>query len=325
MLSYIKDREIAYIEAMEDIVILGSGPAGCTAGIYAARAGYSPVLLAGPLPGGLLTQTSKIENYPGYPEAVSGFDLTDAMMRQAEALGTRVEFHSAKKLELQGEIKRIILDDGSVLESRVVILALGAHHKPLEIQGRGRLQGPGISYCATCDGAFYRGEEVVLAGNGSAALNEALFLSTLARCVKLVVPGEALKGPQVLRQRLESAANVEIHLGSRVVDAVQAEDGKLKHVLVQDLVSGERKELPCRGLFLALGFDPDTGLLEGTGIDLDDDGYIKLEDRDRTLTGIPGVFAAGDCTDPRYKQAVIAAGTGAKAGMDAAEFLRNHS
>lgn len=309
---------------MEDIVILGSGPAGCTAGIYSARAGYSPILLAGPLPGGLLTQTSKVENYPGYPEAVSGFDLTDAMMRQAEALGARIEFHAAKALDLRGEVKTITLDDGSILESRAVILALGAHHKPLELNGRGRLQGPGISYCATCDGAFYRGDEVALAGNGSAALNEALFLSTLASRVKLLVPGDTLKGPQVLRARLESLPNVEIHLGSRIVDAVQAQDGKLSHVLVQEVGSDERKEISCRGLFLALGFDPDTGLLEGTGIDLDAEGYIKLVDPERTLTGIPGVFAAGDCTDPHYKQAVIAAGTGAKAGMDATEYLRKN-
>lgn len=309
---------------MEDVIILGSGPAGCTAAIYTARAGCSTLILGGPLPGGLLTQTPKIENYPGFPEPVSGFDLTDAMLRQAENVGAKVRYNVATKLSLQGDIKEVTLDDGTTLQSRTVILALGAKHRPIEVKGRGRLQGKAISYCATCDGAFYRGEPVALAGNGGAALNEALFLCGLASEVHLLVPSKELKGPQALRKRLEDAPSLHIHLETRLVDAVEADDGKLSKVVVESTEKGERGEIPCKGLFIAMGFSPDTGILEESGIALDADGYIKLKDPARTLTETPGVFAAGDCIDTRYKQAVVAAGSGAKAGMDAAEHLRTN-
>lgn len=310
---------------MEKLVILGSGPAGCTAAIYAARAGIVPILLAGPLPGGLLTQTPKIENYPGFPDPISGFDLTDAMLRQAELQGARVRYQSAKSLQLDGTTKKITLDDGSLLETRTVILALGAQHKPLPSQGKARLQGSGISYCATCDGAFYRQQAVALAGNGSAALNEALYLSALASEVHLLVPAPTLKGPRVLLDRVSQSTNIIVHLRTRPADTVADDDGKLTQVVMEDLSTRERIPLACKGLFVALGFQPDTSLLHDTGIALDDDGYIKLVAPERTLTSLPGVFAAGDCTDPRYKQAVIAAASGAKAALDAADFLRENN
>ena len=310
---------------MEKLVILGSGPAGCTAAIYAARAGIVPILLAGPLPGGLLTQTPKIENYPGYPEPVSGFDLTDSMLRQAELQGAKVRYQSAKNLLLGETVKKIILDDDSILETETVILALGAQHKPLTTQGKARLQGSGISYCATCDGAFYRQQTVAIAGNGSAALNEALYLSALANEVHLLVPAPILKGPRVLLNRVSQSANIIVHLQTRPVDTVAADDGKLAYVVLEDIASREHSQLPCKGLFVALGFQPDTTLLHDTGIALDNDGYIKLVVPERTLTSLPGVFAAGDCTDPRYKQAVIAAAAGAKAALDAADFLRDNN
>lgn len=307
---------------MEDIVILGSGPAGCTAAIYAARAGYPPVILAGPLPGGLLTQTPKIENYPGYPEAISGYDLTDAMLRQAEKFGAKVRFLNAVALELACAIKKLRLSDGSLLEARAVILALGARHKPLERKINSRLPQHGVSQCATCDGNFYRNEVVAIAGNGSIALNEALFLATMASEVHLLVPSAELAGPQLLKERLLGDPKILVHTQTRLLGATAGDDAKLQSVTVLNTSDQREEILPCRGLFLALGVTPDTELLEGTGIALDPDGYIKLITPERSLTSLPGVFAAGDCTDPRYKQAVIAAGSGAKAALDAAEYLR---
>ncbi|MGN0867831.1 MAG: NAD(P)/FAD-dependent oxidoreductase [Oligosphaeraceae bacterium] len=306
---------------MEDLVILGSGPAGCTAAIYAARAGYRPVILAGNLPGGLLTQTPKIENYPGFPEPVSGFDLMDAMIRQAERLGARLLFHTAREVTLDTPVKRLVLDDGSTLQARAVILAIGARHRQPE--NKGKLQGKNVSFCATCDGHFYKGKTIALAGNGSAALNEALFLCGLAERLHLLVPAEELKGPQVLRERLLQHPALVLHLHSRVQEIQEDEAGRMTGLLLQDTRSGETATLPVQGLFLALGFEPDTALLEKTGVALTPDGYIKRTSPQRTATNLAGVFAAGDCTDPLYKQAVIAAATGAMAGMDAAEYLRS--
>ena len=306
---------------MEDLVILGSGPAGCTAAIYAARAGYRPVILAGSLPGGLLTQTPKIENYPGFPEPVSGFDLMDAMLQQAERLGARLLFHTARELILDAPVKTLTLDDGSTLQARAVILATGARHRQPE--NRGKLQGKNVSFCATCDGHFYKGRIIALAGNGSAALNEALFLCGLAERLHLLVPAGELKGPQVLRDRLLSHPALELHLHTRVQETREDEAGHMTALLLQDTQTGESSTLPVQGLFLALGFEPDTALLEKTGVALTPDGYIKRTSPQKTSTNLPGVFAAGDCTDPHYKQAVIAAGTGAMAGMDAAEYLRS--
>ncbi len=304
---------------MENLVILGTGPAGCTAAIYAARAGLEPLLLAGPLPGGLLTQTPKIENYPGFPEPVSGFDLTDAMMRQAERLGARVQFHRVRELQLNGDPKTLILDDGTALQSKAVILATGAKHR--QVENRGKIHGRNVSTCATCDGPFYRGKTVALVGNGSAALNEALYLCSLVATLHLILPSESMRGPAVLRQRLEQCANLVVHPQCRLVETRNDAQDDVESVVLRDQSTGEEALLEVQGLFLALGFDPDTALLKGTGITLDDAGYIKRPDPETSLTNLPGVFAAGDCTDPRYKQAVIAAGAGAKAAMDAADFL----
>ncbi len=304
---------------MENLVILGTGPAGCTAAIYAARAGLDPLLLAGPLPGGLLTRTPKIENYPGFPEPVSGFDLTDAMMQQAERLGARVQFHSVRKLQLDRNPKTLLLDNGTELQAKAVILATGAKHRQPE--NRGRIHGRNVSTCATCDGPFYRGKTVALVGNGSAALNEALYLCSLAGTLHLVLPAEAMKGPQSLRERLTQCPNLVVHPQCRLLETRNNDRDEVEALVLQDAASGKESLLEVQGLFLALGFDPDTALLKDTGITLDDAGYIKRLDPETSLTNLPGVFAAGDCTDPRYKQAVVAAGSGAKAAMDAAEFL----
>ena len=308
---------------MENLVILGTGPAGCTAAIYAARAGFAPLLLAGPLPGGLLTQTPKIENYPGFPEPVSGFDLTDAMMHQAEKLGARVQFHSVRALQLDCDPKTLVLDDGTELQSKAVIIATGAKHRQAE--NRGRIHGRNVSTCATCDGPFYRGKTVALVGNGSAALNEALYLCSLVGTLHLILPSDSMRGPAVLRERLEQCANLVVHPQCRLLETRNNAADEVESVVLKELLTGKEVILGVQGLFLALGFDPDTALLKGTGITLDDAGYIKRPDPETSLTNLPGVFAAGDCTSPLYKQAVIAAGAGAKAGIDAAEFLMRHA
>ena len=305
---------------MERLVILGSGPAGCAAAIYAARAGLKPLILAGMQPGGLLTQTNHVENYPGFPDGTTGFDLTDAMARQAQRFGTTLKFQAATKLAFSPHNNRILLDDGTELVAESVVLALGSRHR-LGLPDEKQFLGKGLSYCATCDGAFFRNQSVAVIGGGDMALEEALALTAFASEVHVIHRREAFSATKILADRVLAEPKIRIHWNCLPLGLEATETGRVAGVRIQSTTSSEETPVSCTGVFVAVGVLPNTELLEGTGILLDEQGYIKLRDAARSLTNLQGVFAAGDCADPTYRQAIVAAGMGAKAGMDAVHFL----
>ena len=305
---------------MERLVILGSGPAGCSAAIYAARAGISPVILAGLMPGGLLTQTNHVENYPGFPDGTTGFDLTDAMARQAERFGAKLKYNSVTKIVFAPHDNHLTLDDGAELVAEAVILALGSRHR-LGLPDEKRFLGKGLSYCATCDGAFFRNQSVAVIGGGDMALEEALSLVAFASEVHLIHRREAFSATKILVDRVSAEPKIILHPNSIPVALEADETGRVAGVSIRSSASNENSQIACRGVFVAVGVLPNTELLENTGLLLDEQGYIKLTDASRSQTNLPGIFAAGDCADPVYRQAIVAAGMGAKAGMDAARFL----
>lgn len=304
----------------EKLVIVGSGPAGYTAAVYAARANLNPVLYAGNVPGGLLTQTTEVENFPGFPDGVQGFDLVMAMQQQAERFGTRIEYDSIVKFELtDGGIQTLHLESGEQVETRALILATGASPRYLGLPSEERLRNHGVSACATCDGAFYKDVPVVVIGGGDSAMEEAIFLTRFAGKVYVIHRRDALRASPIMAERARANAKIEFVWNSEV-----------EEVLGQDHVEGVRvrnnrdnsvREIACRGYFAALGHVPNT-LLVKEFIETDDKGYIKVVPN-RSQTTLAGVFAAGDCADPHYRQAITAAGMGCKAAMDAERYLES--
>lgn len=304
----------------EKLVIVGSGPAGYTAAVYAARANLNPVLYAGNVPGGLLTQTTEVENFPGFPDGIQGFDLVMAMQQQAERFGTRIEYDSVVKFELtDGGIQTLHLESGEIVETRALILATGASPRYLGLPSEERLRNHGVSACATCDGAFYKDVPVVVVGGGDSAMEEAIFLTRFASKVYVIHRRDALRASPIMAERAQANAKIEFVWNSEV-----------EEILGQDHVEGVRvrnnrdnsvREIACRGYFAALGHVPNT-LLFKEFIATDEKGYIKVAP-DRSLTTLAGVFAAGDCADPHYRQAITAAGMGCKAAMDAERYLES--
>lgn len=302
---------------MHDTIILGSGPAGCSAALYAARAGLRPLVLEGMQPGGQLTQTSDIENYPGFPEAINGYDLVTAMRRQAERFGATFEMDECTGVDFSGNVKRLETMVAGTLEARAVILATGASARWLGLESEKRLMGHGVSACATCDGAFFKGKEVAVNGGGDTACEDALFLARLCPKVTLIHRRDALRASKVMADRVLAAPNIEIAWNSAVTDILDPAKGEVTGVVLRDTVTGAERTLPVSALFVAIGHTPNTAFLKGA-IDLDSHGYIVT---DGVRTSVPGVFAAGDAQDPAYKQAVIAAGSGAMAAMEAERHL----
>lgn len=302
---------------MHDIIILGSGPAGCSAALYAARAGLHPLVLEGMQPGGQLTQTSDIENYPGFPEAINGYDLVIAMRRQAERFGATFEMDECTGVDFSGDVKRLATMVAGTLEARAVILATGASARWLGLESEKRLMGHGVSACATCDGAFFKGKEVAVHGGGDTACEDALFLARLCPKVTLIHRRDALRASKVMADRVLAASNIEIAWNSAVTDILDPAKGEVTGVVLRDTVTGAERTLPVSSLFVAIGHTPNTAFLKGA-LDLDPHGYIVT---DGVRTSASGVFAAGDAQDPAYKQAVIAAGSGAMAAMEAERYL----
>lgn len=302
---------------VRDVVIVGSGPAGWTAAVYTARAGLKPLVLAGALEaGGALMNTTEVENFPGWPEGIMGPDLMEKMQAQAEKFGAEVEYVDATKLELEGDVKRIHTDDG-VIEARAVILALGSEYRKLGVPGEVELSGKGVSYCATCDGFFFKDQEIAVVGGGDSAATEALFLSRFGSTVHVIHRRDQLRASKVMAQRLEDDPKVAMHWNSRVVEL--RGEGELQEAVLEDTVTGERSVLPVAGLFVAIGHTPRSAVLEGQ-VELDEAGYIKVAEPS-TRTSIPGVFACGDVVDHTYRQAITAAGSGCRAALDAQAFL----
>ena len=302
---------------IHDVVIVGSGPAGYTAAIYAARAQLNPVILAGSVTaGGALMNTTEVENYPGFVTGIMGPELMTQMQEQAERFGTDIRYEDVTALELEGDVKRITTSDG-VYEARTVIISTGSEYRHLGIDGEERLSGHGVSYCATCDGFFFKDQDIVVVGGGDSAMEEATFLTRFARSVTVVHRRDELRASAVMAKRAQEDPKISFAWNSRVVE-LHGEDS-LTGVTLEDTVTGDRRRLEATGLFVAIGQVPRSELVTDV-LELDEAGYIKVEVPSQR-TRIPGVFACGDVADPTYQQAITAAGSGCRAALDAEHYL----
>ncbi|WP_336660089.1 thioredoxin-disulfide reductase [Leucobacter sp. USHLN153] len=303
---------------MHEIIIIGSGPAGFTAAIYAARAGLEPILFASSVGiGGELMNTTEVENFPGFPEGVQGPDLMQKMQEQAEKFGTEVIYDDITEVDFSGEIKRVTAGDGSVHEAHTVIYATGSAYRKLGISDEDRLSGHGVSWCATCDGFFFREKTIAVVGGGDSAMEEATFLTRFADKVYVIHRREELKASKIMQQRAFDNEKIEFVWNSEVA-AIHG-DAQVTGVTLRDTTDGTERELALEGLFIAIGNDPRTHLVHGK-LDLTDDGTIAVEGRS-SRTSVPGVFAAGDVIDPSYRQAITAAASGTVAALDAEHYL----
>ena len=302
---------------IHDVVIVGSGPAGYTAAIYAARAQLNPVILAGSVTaGGALMNTTEVENYPGFIEGIMGPELMNQMQEQAERFGAEIRYEDVTALELEGDVKRITTSD-DVYEARTVIISTGSEYRHLGIDGEERLSGHGVSYCATCDGFFFKDQDIIVVGGGDSAMEEATFLTRFARSVTVVHRRDELRASAVMAKRAQQDPKISFAWNSRVVE-LHGEDS-LTGVSLEDTVTGERRQIEATGLFVAIGQVPRSELVADV-LELDEAGYIKVEVPSQR-TRIPGVFACGDVADPTYQQAITAAGSGCRAALDAEHYL----
>jgi len=299
------------------ILIIGSGPAGYTAGIYAARAGFTPVLYCGGQPGGQLTITGEVENYPGYPKGIAGPDMMVELREQAERFGTQVRDGLVSKVDLSAYPFRAVVDDENELEADAVIIATGASAKYLGLPSEQRLMNKGVSACAVCDGFFFRGMEVAVIGAGDSAAEEATYLSKLCPKVYLVVRRDEMRASKIMQQRVKTNPKIEI-LWNTVTEEVLGGD-EVNGIRVKNSVTGESREIPVKGFFVAIGHQPNTDIFKGQ-LDMDETGYIKVKPGS-TWTSTEGVFAVGDAADRVYRQAVTAAGTGCMGALDAERWL----
>ncbi len=306
---------------VRNVIIIGSGPAGWTAAVYAARANLRPVLFEGAVTaGGALMNTTEVENFPGFRDGIMGPDLMENMRAQAERFGTETVTDDVESVELEGAVKTVTDSSGTTWSARSVILAMGSAYRELGLPDEKRLSGHGVSWCATCDGFFFRDQDVAVVGGGDSAVEEAMFLTKFARSVTLVHRRDELRASRIMADR--AMANEKIRFAwNSAVDTIHGE-GRLTGITLRDTLTGDTRELPVTGLFVAVGHDPRNDLVKGV-IELDADGYVVAEGRS-TRTNVPGVFACGDLVDHTYRQAVTAAGSGCAAALDAERFL-SHS
>ena len=300
-------------------LIIGSGPAGYSAAIYAARADLKPVLYEGPLPGGQLTQTTEVENYPGYPDGRTGPDMMEDLKKQALRFKTDVRHGWVTKVDLTGPVHKVWVDDVKEIHADTVIISTGANAKWLGLPNELRLRdvGGGVTACAVCDGFFYRGQTVALVGAGDSACEEATYLAKLCPQVHMLVRKDRFKASKAMVHRVESTPNITVHYNTEVKDVLGAD--KVEGITVVNNATGAENKLEVSGLFLAIGHEPATGIFKGW-LDMDETGYIKHQP-DSTRTNIPGVFVAGDAADRIYRQAITSAGTGCMAALDAERSL----
>ena len=303
---------------MRQLIIIGSGPAGFTAAIYAARANLKPLVIASSVEvGGDLMQTTEVENFPGFPEGVMGPDLMAKMQEQAEKFGAEIVYDDAIELDLDGPVKKVTLGSGKVEEARSLIFATGSAYRKLGVPGEDVLSGHGVSWCATCDGFFFRDKVVAVVGGGDSALEEATFLTKFASKVIVIHRRDELRASKALQDRAFANDKIEFIWNSEVVEMIGSSG--LTSALLRDTTTGEELELPLDGLFVAIGSDPRVHLVHGK-LDLTAEGTIAVEGRS-SRTSVPGVFAAGDVIDPTYRQAVTAAASGTIAALDAEHYL----
>ena len=305
---------------MENVIILGTGCAGFTAGIYTARANLSPLILEGKQPGGQLTTTSEVENFPGFPEGVDGYDLMANLRKQATKFGARVENAFIDRVDFSGDVKTLYSGDKSY-QSKVVIIATGAAPRLLGVPGEQEMYGgKGVTTCATCDGAFYRNMDVVVIGGGDSACEEALFLTRFCSKVTLVHRRDELRASKIMAERTLAHEKIHAVWDSGVEEILPGEDGKVRAVQTKNLKTGEISEIGCKGVFIAIGHLPNTQPFEGI-LDLDNNGYLVPADGSMVKTKVPGVFVAGDCADHVYRQAITAAGMGCQSAIEAERWL----
>lgn len=301
-------------------LIIGSGPAGYTAAIYAARADMHPVVYTGMEPGGQLTTTTEVDNFPGYPEGVDGPTMMVQLQQQAERFGTQVRIGMITSVELSDEpggIHKAVVDNGQQLEAETIIISTGATAKYLGLPSEQRLRGGGVSACAVCDGFFYRGQEVAIVGGGDTAAEEATYLANICSKVTMLVRGSEMRASKAMQHRVTSTKNIDLRYNTEVDEVLG--DQVVEGLRMTNNLTGEKEEIKITGLFIAIGHKPNTDIFKGQ-IDMDDMGYIITKGKS-TKTNKPGVFASGDVQDKEYRQAVTAAGTGCMAALDAERYL----
>ncbi|KRV47311.1 thioredoxin reductase [Wenjunlia vitaminophila] len=303
---------------VRNVIIIGSGPAGYTAALYTARASLKPLVFEGSVTwGGALMNTTEVENYPGYSDGIMGPELMDQMRAQAERFGAELVTDDVEAVELEGPIKTVTDSTGQVHRAKAVIVATGSQHRKLGLPREDALSGRGVSWCATCDGAFFREHDIAVIGGGDTAMEEATFLSRFARSVTIVHRRDTLRASKTMQDRAFADEKIRFVWDSEVAELHG--ENKLTGLTLRNVHTGETSELAVTGLFIAIGHDPRTELVKGQ-LDLDDQGYLKV-DSPSTRTNVPGVFAAGDVVDHTYRQAITAAGTGCAAALDAEHFL----
>jgi len=306
---------------VRNTVVIGSGPAGYTAAIYLARAGLAPLVFEGAVTaGGALMNTTDVENFPGFPDGVMGPDLMDRLRSQAERFGAEFVTDDVTAVDLASEPKVVRVGEDT-FPTRTVVLAMGSAYRELGVEGEKRLSGHGVSWCATCDGFFFRDQDIAVVGGGDSALEEATFLTRFARSVTLVHRRDSLRASKIMQERAFSNDKIRFAWDSEVVEAV-GED-RLTGVRLRNLKTGTRSDLAVTGLFIAIGHDPRSDLVKGQ-IEVDDEGYVVVHELHSTRTDVPGVFACGDLVDHTYRQAVTAAGTGCAAALDVEKWLAAH-
>jgi len=303
---------------VRQVIIIGSGPAGYTAAIYAARANLEPLVIASSVEaGGELMNTTEVENFPGFPEGIMGPDLMAKMQEQAERFGAEVLYDDVVELDISGDIKKVTLGSGATHEAESLVFATGSAPRKIGIEGESRLSGRGVSYCATCDGFFFRERVIAVVGGGDSAMEEATFLTKFASKVYVIHRRGELRASKIMQDRAMANEKIEFVWNSEVVD-ILGEDA-VTGVVLQDTVDGSTRELPLQGVFVAIGYDPRTHLVHQS-LELTEHGTVWVDGR-TSRTSVPGVFAAGDVIDPTYRQAVTAAGSGTVAALDVEHYL----
>jgi len=305
-------------EGKVKVLIIGSGPAGYTAAIYAARAGLKPVLYTGGQPGGQLTTTNDVENFPGYPEGINGPQMMMDLQKQAERFGTSVNFGLVTSVDFSSYPLKVVVDEKDTLIADTVIIATGATAKYLGIPSEETFSNRGVSACAVCDGYFYRGKEVAVVGAGDSAAEESTYLAKLCTKVHLIVRRDEMRASKIMQQRVLNTPNIEIHWNTET-DEILGDDNGVNGVRLKNTKTGEKSEIAVTGFFLAIGHKPNTDIFKGQ-LEMDESGYLKVQ-AGSTLTNVEGVFAVGDVADRVYRQAITAAGSGCMGALDAEKFL----
>ncbi|MFT4733664.1 MAG: thioredoxin reductase (NADPH) [Algoriphagus sp.] len=316
-----KEQKNGMSEEKVEFLILGSGPAGYTAAIYAARAGLKPVMYQGGQPGGQLTITNDVENYPGYPDGVQGPEMMEHLRKQAERFGLDNRYGMATSVDFSNPLEhKVTIDENKVISTKAVVIATGASAKWLGIESEQRLNGMGVSACAVCDGFFYRGEEVVVVGAGDTACEEAHYLSKLCTKVTMLVRRDQFRASTIMQNRVLNTPNIEVMFNTSTVEVLGKKT--VEGVKIVDNLTKKESEIKATGFFVAIGHKPNTDIFKGW-LDLDETGYINAE-KGTSKTNIEGIFASGDAMDKIYRQAVTAAGTGCMAALDAERYLAAH-